>query len=87
MPFNYRSNVSDEAYQRALLQLREAIAKKDTPKEWADFAGRTLLAIGKIAIHQVGFGPAIELFEDLFEGEDEIIAILKLLGDLAKDED
>ena len=85
--FTYKSTVSDEQFNKALVDLERIIARKDTAKEWASFAGRTLLAIGKIAITQVGFGPAIKLFEELFEGEDEILTILRLLGELQKNED
>lgn len=80
--FEYISNVSDVEVKKALLQLEKAIAKKDTPEEWAKFTGKALLFIGKMAISQFGFAPVITLVEDIFGDDAEmIIRLLKMLGE------
>lgn len=80
--FTYISHVSDEEFEAAVKAMEDAIAKKDTPKEWAAFTGRLLLTVGKMAIAQFGFGPAIVLVEEIFGADAEIITnVLKMLGD------
>ena len=84
--FQYISNVSDAEFKAALRELEVAIAKKDTPEEWAKFTGRALLFIGKMAISQVGFGPVITLVEDVFGDDAEIIIrLLNMLGEQNED--
>jgi len=78
--FEYVSNVSDEEFNAALLQLEEAIAKKDTPEEWARFTGKVLLFVGKMALSQFGMGPVITLVENVFGDDAELITkLLKML--------
>ena len=80
--FKYISNVSDEEFRAALNELEVAIAKKDTPEEWARFTGKALLFMGKMAISQIGFGPVIMLVENIFGDDAEIITkLLKMLGE------
>jgi hypothetical protein len=80
--FKYTSNVTEEEFRAALVDLEKAIAEKDTKEEWARFTGRALLFVGKIAISQIGFGPVITLVEDIFGDDAELITkILKMLGE------
>lgn len=78
--WEYISNVSDEEFKAALAELEEAIAKKDTPKEWAEFSGKVLLFVGKVALSQFGMGPVITLVENVFGDDAELITkLLKML--------
>jgi len=78
--FKYISGVSDAEFKRALVDLETAIAKKDTPEEWAKFTGKILLFVGKMAMNQVGLGPVIGIVEDMFGDDAEIIIkLLKML--------
>jgi hypothetical protein len=79
--FKYVSNVSDAEFKAARVAMIKAIAKKDTPEEWAHFAGQVLVFVGKMAIKQVGFGPVLDLAGELFKDNEEILAILKMLGE------
>jgi hypothetical protein len=80
--WKYVSNVSDAEFNAALVDLEKAIAKKDTPEEWARFTGQALLFVGKIAISQIGLGPVITLVEDIFGDDAELITkLLKMLGE------
>ncbi len=79
--FVYKSNVSDEEFKQALVNLERAILVKDTPEEWAKFTGKVLLTVGKLAVNHFGFGPAISLLEEIFGQDHELIALVKLLGD------
>jgi len=80
--FEYISNVSDAEFKTALAKLEIAIAKKDTPEEWAKFTGQVLLFVGKMAISQFGFGPVITLVENIFGDDAELIVkLLKMLGE------
>jgi hypothetical protein len=82
MRFEYASNVTEAEFQAALLELEEAIAKKDTPEEWARFTGKALLFVGKMAVSQFGFGPVITLVEDIFGDDAELIVkLIKMLGE------
>jgi len=68
-------------FKQALANLEIAIAKKDTPEEWAKFTDKALLFVGKIAIHQIGFGPVIDLAEKIFGDDAEVITkLLTMLG-------
>jgi hypothetical protein len=81
-PFEYRSNVTEAEFRSALAELEAAIAKKDTPEEWARFTGRALLFVGKMAMSQIGLGPVITLVEDIFGDDAELITkLLKMLGE------
>ena len=80
--FEYNSRVSDEEFNLALSKLEEAIAKKDTPEEWAQFASRILVFVGKIGINQAGLGPVVQLIENIFKDDaDIIVEIIKKLGE------
>ena len=80
--FKYTSNVTEEEFKSALLELEQAIAKKDTPEEWAQFSGRVALFVGKMALSQFGLGPVITLIEDIFGDDAELITkLLKMLGE------
>jgi len=80
--FKYVSNVSDREFKTALLELEKAIAKKDTPEEWAQFTGKMLLFAGKMALSQFGLGPVVSLVEDMFGDDAEIIIkLLEMLGE------
>lgn len=80
--FKYVSNVSDKEFKAALLELERAIAKKDTPEEWAKFTGKILLFVGKMALNQFGLGPVISIVEDMFGADAEIIIkLLEMLGE------
>lgn len=77
--FKYNSSVSDAEFQQALADLQTAINKKDTAGEWFHWTANTLLLIGKIAVSQMGYGPALELINHLFGGNKEVMKILALL--------
>ncbi len=80
--FEYNSRVSDEEFNLALSRLEEAIAKKDTPEEWAKFTSRMLLFVSKIGISQTGLGPVVQLIENIFKDDaDIIVEIVKILGE------
>ncbi len=80
--FKYVSNVSDKEFKAALLELERAIAKKDTPEEWAKFTGKMLLFVGKMAMNQFGLGPVISIVEEMFGDDAEIIIkLLEMLGE------
>ena len=77
--FRYNSNVSEAEFQSALEDLYEAILEKDTPEEWARFTGRILIGVAQIAISQIGYGPALNILEEIFGDDQRIIELLKLL--------
>jgi len=80
--FEFTSSVSEEEFQAALLSVTQAIAEKDTKEEWAQFTGRVLLFVGKVAASQIGLGPVITLVEGTFGDDAEIITkLLKMLGE------
>ena len=80
--WKYNSNVSDAEFKSALAKLEQAIAKKDTPEEWAKFTGKTLLFVAKLAMNQFGLGPVISLVENTFGDDAELIVkLLKMLGE------
>ena len=80
--FKYTSNVTEEEFRSALVDFERAIARKDTPEEWARFTGRAVLFVGKIAMSQIGLGPVITLVEDIFGDDAELITkLLKMLGE------
>jgi hypothetical protein len=73
------SNVTPAELEKALGSLQKAIEKKDTAGEWLNFTAKTLLLLGKIAVSQFGFGPALELIEQLIGPNKEIMDILRKL--------
>ncbi|MCI0558116.1 MAG: hypothetical protein MN733_06445 [Nitrososphaera sp.] len=77
--FKAIKNVTKTEIDQAMLSLSKAIAKKDTFEEWASFAARTTLLIGKIMVAQLGYGPAIELIGHLFGDNKDVIKILEML--------
>lgn len=86
MGFEYSSHVTEAEFKAALLELERAIARKDTPEEWARFTGRAILFVGKMAISQFGFGPVISLVEDIFGDDAAIITkVLEMLGEQNED--
>ena len=74
-----KTSVSKEELEKALSSLQIAIDKKDTLNEWFYWSAKTLYLVGKIVVAQVGYGPGIELLENLFGKDDKIFAILKKL--------
>ena len=80
--FKYVSNVSDAEFRKGIKQLREAIAKKDTPEEWRDFTVNSLIFVSKIAISSMGYGPVLKLVENIFGDDAElIIKLITMLGE------
>ncbi len=80
--FKYISNVTDEEFKAALGELEIAIAKKDTPEEWAKFTGNVLLFVGKMGISHIGLGPVIKLVDDIFGDDAKLITkLLKKIGE------
>lgn len=71
--------ISQEQIDKALSDLQKAIDKKDTPGEWVKFTANTLILVGKIAVSQFGYGPALQLLEQLFGKNEDIMNILKKL--------
>lgn len=77
--FNVPKPLTDEQYKNALESLQKAIDKKDTPAEWAHWTLSTALLVGKLVIAQMGYGPAINLLEQIFGKDDKLLEVLKLL--------
>jgi hypothetical protein len=77
--FKFISNVTKEQFDDAIIHLQNAIDKKDTPKEWVRWTANTLLLIGKIAVDQFGYGPAINLIGHLFGDNKELMKTLEFL--------
>jgi hypothetical protein len=80
--FRYISSVSDEQFDLAMKVMEQAIAKMDTPEEWAQFAGKVLVFTGKIAINHFGFGPVLDLAGEVFKDNEEILKLLEMLGEV-----
>lgn len=72
-------NVTPEQFKDAITSLQQAIDKKDTFGEWANFTAKTLFLLGKIAINQFGFGPALQLLEEAVGPNKDIMNILRKL--------
>ena len=77
--FVFNSSVDEQKYNEALASLKIAIEKKDTAGEWFDFTVNTLLLVGKIAVSQFGYGPALQLLEQLFGKDQEVVGLLKTI--------
>lgn len=77
--FKAIKNVTPEQFALALSSLQTAIDKKDTAGEWVNFTAKTLLLLGKIAINQFGFGPALQLLEEVIGPNEDIMNILRKL--------
>ena len=84
--YEFRDSVSTEEFNAALIAMTRAIAVKDTPEEWAKFTGQSILLLSKIAISHFGFGPAITLIEQIFGDQPEVVALIKLLGEVTNED-
>jgi hypothetical protein len=71
--------VTQADLEKALGSLQTAIDKKDTAGEWVNFTAKTLILLGKIAISQFGFGPALQLIEQVIGPNKDIMDILRKL--------